>query len=456
VPSAGVEITAVAVAARRAPAPPEAPLRLGLFGCALDTGNLGVSALGIASVRGLEASGVPVECTLFDHQPGSGWVALCADDWSSRVRRIGCAYSRRPYRSANLQQVYLAARLGLARLQPVLAEIARLDAILDLSGGDSFSDLYGGWRFRSIALPKRLALRLGLPLVLLPQTYGPFRRARRAATARRILRAAHQVWARDPGSLALARGLLGPAFDPARHRAGVDVAFGLPVKRPESPELVGELLALRREPAPLFGVNVSGLLYNRADVDRERFGLRSSYRELVERALRGLLEIEGARLLLVPHVGPPCTASESDAEACRAAAASLGPKLAPRIRVAPPLADPMQAKWVVGRCQWFLGTRLHACIAALSQGIPTASLVYSDKARGVLEMAGAGRGVVDPRALDAGGAVGAVVASARERVRGAREVARALPALRERLSAQFRSIASSLAERRAAAEGAPR
>ena len=60
---------------------------------------------------------------------------------------------------------------------PVVRTVADSDLVLDVSGGDSFTDLYGAARFRQIIAPKQIALATGRPLVLLPQTYGPFSRA---------------------------------------------------------------------------------------------------------------------------------------------------------------------------------------------------------------------------------------------------------------------------------------
>ncbi len=47
-------------------------------------------------------------------------------------------------------------------------------AVLDVSAGDSFADLYGSKRFDYICLFKEMAIQMKKPLILLPQTYGPF------------------------------------------------------------------------------------------------------------------------------------------------------------------------------------------------------------------------------------------------------------------------------------------
>mgnify|MGYP001402473369 CR=1 FL=1 len=60
-------------------------------------------------------------------------------------------------------------------------------AVLDISGGDSFTDLYGPWRFRAILAPKQIAIRARKPLIMLPQTIGPFESKAAVAAARRRL-----------------------------------------------------------------------------------------------------------------------------------------------------------------------------------------------------------------------------------------------------------------------------
>ena len=48
------------------------------------------------------------------------------------------------------------------------------DMVIDISGGDSFSDIYGGRRMFQTLLQKFLVHFSGRPLVMAPQTVGPF------------------------------------------------------------------------------------------------------------------------------------------------------------------------------------------------------------------------------------------------------------------------------------------
>src|SRR5688572_15380637 len=172
-------------------------VRIGLFGCSLDTGNRGVSALGVSTIDALTSLAPNADVTLFDFGEGIRQLAVPSGGGDVTVRQVGSFHSRRYYRLSNLSQMRLAARLGLRRVHPMLRRFGDLDVIMDLSGGDSFSDIYGTYRFTGVTLPKLLALDLGIPLILLPQTYGPYQDPKVKATAARVLRSACQVWARD-------------------------------------------------------------------------------------------------------------------------------------------------------------------------------------------------------------------------------------------------------------------
>ena len=59
--------------------------------------------------------------------------------------------------------------------------------------------------------------------------------------------------------------------------------------------------------------------------------------------------------------------------------------------------DQHEIKGVIGMCDFFVGSRMHACIGALSQGIPCVGVAYSMKFRGVFESVGVADWVVDSR-----------------------------------------------------------
>jgi len=418
-------------------------LRLGLFGCPLDTGNAGVSALGLSTIKGVLGAG-PAEFTLFDYGMGTRRSEVSVGDRAVPVRLMGVYNSRRYYRTTNITQMLIAARAGLGRLHPVCRELLALDAILDISGGDSFADLYGQRRFTDVTLPKLVAERLGVPLVLLPQTYGPYREAHNRAAAASVVRGARQCWARDEHSFSILRDLLGDSFDARRHRTGVDVAFGLPIVRPNS-SIADKLEAHASRHTLTVGLNVSGLLYNRPGDDTERYGFRSSYREIIDDLLRRLLAIDGVAVILVPHVAPTRAMVDDDAAACEAVVASLGTTDAARVLSLPRGLSASELKWCIGRCAWFCGTRMHSTIGAISQGIPTTAIAYSDKTLGVFATAGVAECVVDPRRDDGPEVVSRIMDGFSGRDVASRALAGALPGLRNRLDEQFDAIVGGLA-----------
>ncbi len=416
------------------------PLRVGLLGATLETGNLGVSALALSTVGGLVRTGARIELTLFDRRPGVRRIELASGDWKLPARAIGLYYSRRLYSANNLQQCLLAARLGLGRLHPVLREMAALDMVLDVSGGDSFTDLYGERRFLAQTYPKRIAIALGVPLVLLPQTYGPFEDPGKRGLAEQILAGASRAYSRDPRGLEALQALLGERFDPDRHRGGVDVAFGLQPRRPEDARLVALVDAARTGDGPLLGLNVSGLLHADPQIGPKQFGFRDPYPDIVQRLLERLLEVPEARVLLISHVQAPGYAEGGDHDACLQLLRGLGAADAERVTVVPHIDDPAQTKWVIGQCDWFSGTRMHACIGALSQGVPTAALAYSDKTLGVLETAGAGDWVVDPRKEGAEQVVRRIAETVPQRKMMAERIGHRLAEVRARLDEEFAEI----------------
>ena len=418
-------------------------LRVGLFGCPLDTGNRGVSALGFSTIDALAGGSRALDLTMFDFGDGTRYLTLPAARGDVRVRQVGCFHSRRYHRLNNLSQMRLAARLRLRQLHPMLRRLDGLDAILDVSGGDSFSDIYGTHRFTAVTLPKLLAMEMGLPLILLPQTYGPYASPKARATAAKILQGATQAWARDAASLVIARDLLGEKFDPSRHRCGVDMAFGLRIERPADAELLQQISAWRSSGDLVVGLNVSGMLFE-SEQDVKRFGFIDSYTDTVRELLRQLLRRPGVRIMLVPHVTAKNDPHTGDAAANEMLVRDLSPAERERVLLVPGTLGPMELKWVVGQCDWFCGTRMHACIAALSQGVPSTSIAYSDKTAGVFATAGVQDGVVDPRVSRGPQIVEQTLQGLDRRDQTAAALRDRLPALREQLAAQHRVILESI------------
>jgi polysaccharide pyruvyl transferase WcaK-like protein len=209
------------------------------------------------------------------------------------------------------------------------------------------------------------------------------------------------IWARDEDSLDALRELLGADFDARRHRAGVDLAFALPL-RPPAQALPDPLPAWLEDNRDLVAVNVSGLLWNQPEEARVRYGLTIDYRVTLTRLVQRLAEAHG-RVLLVPHVITRPGHFEHDVDACQALLKASG--AAVEAAVLPEGLGPAETKWIISRCAWCCATRMHAAIAGLSSGVPTAAVAYSGKTRGVFATCGQENHVADGRGTTTGDAI---------------------------------------------------
>lgn len=320
-----------------------------------------------------------------------------------RLRRVGAHGGRRYYAAENLATM---AALSLApnvttRRHPVLRELDRCKAVLDASGGDSFSDIYGNHRFWSVVRPKLIAKRRKLPLILMPQTYGPFTSPRSRRLAREVVRDAKLAWARDPRSYEALKELLGDDFDSTRHRETVDMAFSLGARDP-GVKLRADLRGWvdERREHPLVGLNVSGLVGLDPTSSLPGFSVRADYMEALSAFALEALDQQDLRLVIIPHVMSRLNSLHSDRAAGLDLVERLPARLHDRIIVGPRNLDEREVKWLISKMAWFCGTRMHSTIASLSSGVPTATVPYSDKALGVFQSCGVGDHVFDPRHLD--------------------------------------------------------
>ena len=412
------------------------------FGAAPDTGNRGVSALFRCVVEGLGAGLPGSELLVFDNGRGVRSESTVLESGASfRYTRLGARGGKRYYLPENLAAMDAFSRLGrtLGGLHPIVRTLDRCAAVLDVSGGDSFSDIYGSHRFWLVIRPKLIAKRRGIPLVLLPQTYGPFEGRKERELAKRAVLGAEVAWARDRYSFDELRALLGGELDPARHQQGVDMAFNLGTLDPGDkvgPELRTWIDDKREH--PLVGLNVSGLIALEPGKASRQFGLKASYLDVLDGFIRAVLRDRDRRLILVPHVMP------LDTDGCHKVVARLPSSLASRIRISPSTLDEREVKWMISQMDWFSGTRMHSTIAALSTRVPTAAVAYSDKTRGVFASCGVEHQVVDPRRLGTQAVIDALLESYDEREQTRQILASSIDEVKARASEQNARIVETL------------
>jgi len=325
------------------------PVRVGLLWHSADSGNLGVGALTLANmdlVRQAAAMvGVAPEFTI-----------ICMRD------------SGPSYVSPDQAGIFTVDTRTLLSPSGCLRVIGAQDCILDIGGGDSFAEIYGAKRFMFLWLSKMMAISRRVPLMLSPQTIGPFTRAPYRQLARYALEKAEVVLARDDVSLEALQDLA----PRARARLSVDVAFALPYESQEKQ---------RRGPRVRVGVNVSGLLFNDALSGVNRFGLQIDYAELMRRFLADLASDPGVEIHLISHVASAGDGADNDGPV----AERLAKEFPTAILVAP-FEGPSRAKSYISGMDFLFSGRMHACIAAFSSGVPVVPVAYSRKFSGLFGM----------------------------------------------------------------------
>jgi len=371
----------------------------------MNTGNLGVSAL-LAST---------VKCILQDHPHAK--INLLEGDRRAimetvtlgsgqtvTINSVGIRCNKTIWRQNHLVRIFLSAccanvlpkswREKWYTRNPYLQAISSAELVMDITGGDSFSDIYGMRRFILGSLRKILVLTARGKLFLLPQTYGPFKSFLSRILARIVIRRAKAVYSRDKQGLEELQKLMGSRGMRAEPQYCPDVALVLDSIAPPQIQITPEPLPAKT----IIGLNISGLLYNGGYTENNAFGLQFDYREMVLSLIGNLLSQEEAVVLLVSHVFPKADlAVESDLQACREIYQELHNKYPHRLFLVEGKYDQSEIKHIIGHCQFFMGSRMHACIAALSQKIPVVGIAYSKKFDGVFESIGVKDCVADAR-----------------------------------------------------------
>jgi polysaccharide pyruvyl transferase WcaK-like protein len=375
-----------------------------LLGASFGTGNLGVSALAWSSIKLILHHWPEAEVCIV----GAGWLpsvyvfnngGKAVNVYSRPVR-----YTPKVWVQDHILWIWFA--VWMVRLLPflkkrienrdsTLAMLLKADVICDITGGDSFSDIYGMGRFVRGYLLKRICQKTGNTFMMLPQTYGPFKSRLVQILASKILNRAEKIYSRDQEGLAVVEKLAGKSdrivFCP-------DVAFVLDAVRPEN-EQARQIEILKTQHNTLVGLNISGLVYNGGYTQNNMFGLACNYPLLIRNIISYYARQVKHFVLLVPHVVPRESCIEDDYAVCRKAWQSLPPAEQERVIVIHNEYDQNQMKYLIGLCDFFIGARMHATIAALSQGIPAVGMAYSKKFSGVFETAGVLNCVVDMRKI---------------------------------------------------------
>ncbi|EGD59987.1 polysaccharide pyruvyl transferase [Novosphingobium nitrogenifigens DSM 19370] len=347
---------------------PERPIRIGLLWHSLTSGNLGIGALTYGNIAIARK-------------------ALHDLDLHAQFVVIGMRDGETSSVMGNEVETHIVTMRTLLSPNGLWKVLGGIDCVLDIGAGDSFTDTYGWKRFLILCAGKVMAVCRGIPLVLSPQTVGPFNHPGARAVATVVLRRASAIVTRDPESLALARELA-PRVPCTQ---SIDVSFTLPHH---------DRSAERDGPVQRVGVNVSGLLFRQAENGTNRFGLGYDYARFSRALLRRLCAMPGIEVHLLTHATSRFIPSDDDARV-----ADLLHREFPEVIRVPNFPGPVEAKSYISSLDFLAAARMHACIAAFCVGTPFIPVAYTRKFSGLFSSLGFDRTVPvdcpnDDHALD--------------------------------------------------------
>ena len=244
-----------------------------------------------------------------------------------------------------------------------LREFLKADIILNMTAGDSFSDIYGEDNFNSQNVINKLARLFCKKVLFLPQTYGPFvEGSPTQKSAFRSLRKSIKIISRDKESTSY---LKQHGFEDVTD--AVDMAFYLPYNSKYPREAAGTHV----------GINISKTLWEKSK--EHKFELAVDYRDCVYKIVQFMLD-KGYIVHFIPHV---VDSRDMDGDEYSLAYQLWTEFNNPNLKLSPFFHSPVEAKSYISSMDLFIGSRMHACIGAFSSNTPVLLLGYSRKFSGL-------------------------------------------------------------------------
>lgn len=334
-------------------------MKIGLIGVFLNNSNMGCVALACSIIKLLkeieDEEKINLDIILFESSPNKKKVELYSKELDVDLEN---------FTFSEVAWIYdLRAFAHWKRYEEMKKNIKECDFIIDMTGGDSFSDIYGKKRFYFWSNIKKYILKQKIPLILGPQTYGPYENTRVKKVAKEIIEKAALVITRDQKSLQYIQ-----SFTNVKAEVTTDVAFELICKK-------GNFIKNTKKKQ--IGINVSGLLYlDNSDSHFNESAMKLEYRDYTHKLIKELLSSEKNEVYLIGHV-------QSDMQAIEKVK-----NLYPRCKVLPWQQTPMEIKYYISQMDVFVGARMHATVAAFSSNIATIPVAYSRKFAGLYENVG--------------------------------------------------------------------
>ena len=328
-------------------------MKIGILGISLSSNNYGVTALGYTQLSMLEEilnNSYIKDVEFFIFSPDSQEII------DENVKLIRVIHKTKVKKNMNIKS-------GLSGIIRMAKNIDECDFVIDLTYGDSFSDIYGKKIFYLYSIPKMIANKKK-KLILGPQTIGPFKNKLIEKIAKTILIKAEIICVRDEKSLDYTRQLT--------NRNDIVLSSDLAMKLPFEKQTIsnGKFNV---------GINISELLYyNDNNKNEKDFQIVVDYKKFIDSIINRFYS-EKYQIHIVTHVF-----SKDDNQGEYGLAKKIHHDY-PKTILAPKFKNPIDAKSYLSGLDLFFGSRMHATIGAFSAGIPVIPMSYSRKFEGLYE-----------------------------------------------------------------------
>ena len=324
-------------------------MKIGIMGAPIDSGNMGCMALTYSLLSCLEAVGkaenLDLSYKVFDWKYNEKKLQMLSEKLNIPKEKIEYGH----YSSLNHP---LKIAYHSVRTVKMIQDIRKCDCVIDLTEGDSFSDIYGDEWFRGRTKVKLLVSKQKKPLLLGPQTYGPFLKKDNYELAKEAILAADFVMTRDNQSIETINKM---GRTDAVNTS--DLAFSLPYNKRE--RAVSEKLKI--------GINASRLLMDDTEMNCKNFSLSLDYQQYLFELIEYLLNSKKYEVYLISHVSGDYAVHE------------MIHQKYPETTLVPVFDNPIDAKNFITETDVFIGARMHGTIAAYSSGVPCIATAYSPK-----------------------------------------------------------------------------
>lgn len=348
-------------------------MKIGLMGASIENGNMGCLALTYSLLKILNE--IEAEENLrFDYYIFDGATDPSVYDSVAKLLSIKRDKFYNAHTGLWVPEKPLTFIRCIKSNVLLLKDLLQCDCVIDITGGDSFTDIYGMERFLQRTHVKNMCGTFNKPLLLAPQTYGPYKSEKSRQLAKKALQVADVVMTRDEISEKIVKELAN-----VDAIVTTDLAFQLPYQKSDEQ---------RKDNKIRVGLNLSGLLAKEhVEQTAINFSLKTDYDVFMDEITKYLAENSQYEVYLIPHVTEDYTVHKKYKN------------IYPQFSLVEKFDNPIQAKNLIATMDVFVGARMHGTVAAFTTNVACIPTAYSRKFKGLFNSVGY-QAVVDLQETD--------------------------------------------------------